>query len=77
MRPDGEWSRRVSPSVALNSPEESQGAAAAVRAEEVVRRMGVAGASFAVEVSMAKTARSGEAKAEARRDWSLMFTGSW
>jgi hypothetical protein len=59
----------------LNSPEVSQGAAAARRAALVERRVGEAGASafpaagvaVAVELSRAKTARSGVAMSAG--DW--------
>jgi hypothetical protein len=69
--PDGLCRSRVSPSAALNSPEVSQGVTAARSVLEAVRRVGVAGASLAVEVSAAKTVRSGVAKSAG--DWSLIY----
>jgi hypothetical protein len=59
----GEWSRRVSPSEALNSPVASQGAAALASVSEVVSSAGEGLASSPVAMSTAKTARSGVAKA--------------
>ena len=73
MSEDGAWSRRVSPRVALNSPEASQGAAALARASRVVRRAGDAGASLPVAMSTAKTARSGVAKSAGEWKRSLVF----
>ena len=53
--------------MALNSPEVSQGVAAAAMALEAVRSAGAAETSLAVAVSVAKTARSGVAKSAG--DW--------
>ncbi len=77
FRPVGAGRRKVSQRVALNSPEESQGVAAARRAGLVVRRVGVAGASLVVAVSAAKTTRSGVAKSAG--DWwsRVVVTGLW
>ncbi len=58
LRPAGAGRRKVSPRAALNSPEDSQGAAAARRAASVVRSVGAEGASLEA-VSAEKATRSG------------------
>ncbi len=77
LRPVGAGRRKVSPRVALNSPEVSQGVAAAWMAALVVRRVGVASLLLAGAVSVAKTTRRGVAKSAG--DWCcrLVVTFLW